>query len=1639
MTENASSLRHDQDGENTGEVESPNLVKLLGILKRLAHQDPRVVLATFVNLDDILKTDEQQQLVKEFRWSLYEKRKAYRQFKEVGFNPEVALGLIEYLQNNVQFCSEVEENAGGVVEKKTSCKHYQYDEDHFTYICRLVSLSDDPIQLVKDISHPLDFDGYYSYPSLFLYHLTEYAEDLSKVVESPNFSEVIALIEKFSDEIDKIDLSNSSSNYDEQSHKHKRELSRSMRVIQDPVVVLSNLGQAELEKLSSEGNIQRAKELWDEISQGHRLRIEHLPELLILANDPQLITGFKEMAAHSEIMTDILGSEPQRLKIAVTRLKELKREVPEIWELLEHGFDVSWIFSYPRFYDSDPLDISWVVQEKYSFREILANQKLMTNATIVARYDDEKLGVRPYGELSDYKRYRYTSDSETLEKSYIVFHSLGTVFMRGKYIDTSRHNLWRNISETGCLENFSVEQVSQLFATIKELVETKDPVFLEALAEMEPRLSDVIGTNPSLIEVRDRFERLLSDEMQAIASDRSFQDFMWEGRIVGATNWDLILTNLDQYHQLLQQKDELKAKLKLLMYPQTQDYVVAVTKDLETLFLILKISDNVLVEMADEFASSHSTANSESIRRYIAYRFLTEEEKQQLHEGLGGQQLENDIKSIFDTRLRVADLRKYTTLETKEKARVWKMATRLETELHISPVALSRAKDIIGFPLGFLCELALDDSLYLTFSNFISHVVNDQLDNINHNARIHCFRVCATLFVNHQKDSTFVFSEYITPQGVPTSKLLLELAHSDLRNFYTMRMFITNQSLQEMNEDDREFWEFFVDNYHDVSFQRYLIENKSRFSEWVQSGIATHTFMMELAKKNLTGIATIQKLVTESALAEMSEDQVAFWAFWKKSSDLEKKVISSNNEKFSQLVVDGVPTNEFYGLVAQEDPKYFVENYNIDKLSSDLDQRTLFRKIIIQTLIEKQTQTPHFQIVYRLLRGEIADRGVISESIKELLNQGYGFEISEEFVKTLDQLIEQSQDEKYSPIIPDKEAFWNDNMRIYLSLKKLKWKVDGFERFRSLVQNSGVNQILSEERLVLCLQQVGQKIGLNAQNIFYVNSSSLLWLYDNRSDENCIVFFKKILNEKPTSFNSCVSTFEQISPSQRGMLFSSPLHQERLIQAMAEFKNVTPSLIEGYVLEENAEKRSDFKEKINEFRRRVHRNLPILVLAQNYDSRRLIADMTALTYPGTNSGQILSQLETAGDRCDDLEGLVIRDGGYLGQIHSKEKVVVLKKEDEPIDEGVINLLRSIFSLSQEASHSQESEVQLASKGWSKLIKEAGSTKSETFFSSVMSEAIACVRVAMGDKAEQFYEMISRDLSQVQTKAELLTKARELFGIYYKDNAAEAIDHFLLVNPDVSERLLSQLSAKRIQALKKNISSSKTISEAKRQEFEQIITNLEKPQNPEEKRKALAGLLAFLSERGLFAGSQGLRKKVENELDKLLLVDKEDGEVVDESLILRGFITKNAASFFAKTTAGVCTAQDFELYHRSDHFHINLVNQEDIVVGNIQGYITEFAGEKALIFRGFNPSSSIVSSTNAAVICDQMVDMVRQIATDNNIKHVLIPQQDNWHPLTNRVGEGVAEYFISRFYKEENKVDFSFEIRSENIITTFYKI
>ena len=71
--------------------------------------------------------------------------------------------------------------------------------------------------------------------------------------------------------------------------------------------------------------------------------------------------------------------------------------------------------------------------------------------------------------------------------------------------------------------------------------------------------------------------------------------------------------------------------------------------------------------------------------------------------------------------------------------------------------------------------------------------------------------------------------------------------------------------------------------------------------------------------------------------------------------------------------------------------------------------------------------------------------------------------------------------------------------------------------------------------------------------------------------------------------------------------------------------------------------------------------------------------------------------------------------------------------------------------------------------------------------------------------------------------------------------------------------------------------------------------------------------------------------------------------------VRLYVSKNIGSFFAKSTAGICTDVNVELFERCDHFHLNLVDPDDgRVAGNVQLYIGEGARGRFLMVRGINP-------------------------------------------------------------------------------------
>ena len=899
--------------------------------------------------------------------------------------------------------------------------------------------------------------------------------------------------------------------------------------------------------------------------------------------------------------------------------------------------------------------------------------------------------------------------------------------------------------------------------------------------------------------------------------------------------------------------------------------------------------------------------------------------------------------------------------------------------------------------------------------------------------------LCAFL-LEHRADF-----DRLVVNGVATEDLIIELLsikQNDLRHNLIDSLLEDPQVLANMSEDSRQFWTYWKNKKFPL--QDFLIKRREDFNKFVIDGVATETLLIELFKLEQNNTFMMNEVLRDpQVLANMSEDSRQFWAFWQNGPPYLEKVLMNNRERFNEFVKDNQPTYQLIAFLAKEDPAEFLG----DKHSglTDISHFAQHEKTIILTnLLEGLTKnqhliSTHFNVIHQELSAHLKENGHLSEALQAPFQQAFGFALTEDFIRKSDSFYQDLHAEQYAALITDPEAYWVSNSPLLTVFEQVGWPMKDFDRFRSLVQNPVTNDILrtTDRQLLIDLSK---NIGLNPNNIFYMNKNSLNWLRSGLNDEKRKAFFKKILNEKPSSFNSCVDAFNLIGSENVDQVVSEPLYTERLLEAIEEFGNITPSLVTAYILNPNEHAQEEYREKVHNFRRDVHHNVPIKPLAEGIGGIDFLADMIAMTFPGTNYEQIKKDLVVLEDRCADIADLKIREKGYQGKIVSGEKIAQLKDENKPIEEGVINLIKVIFADQQEETYlKQGGDVNLAFQGWARLLVEAGATNQEVLFKDNLPEVIACSRVSLGDKLAMFAEKIAGDTSQLSAKNDVLNKAKELFGIYYKDNASEAITLFLEQHQEQARTLLGRLSEKKLNALEKNIANSKSISEESRANFKTIIENLRDKELAEaERTKSLAQLLAFMTERSIFAGPVGLRKKVSKETDKIVLKDK-TGQEVDPDLIMTGYLNKNVASYFAKNTAGVCTAGNQELFNRPDHFHVNLVNRKGIVVGNIQGYRLMLDDQPAIIFRGFNPSTSIISATNAEMLCDQMLDMVKQIAKDNNISQVFIPEQDSWHPLSNRVGEGVDKYFVNKFYRPENKVSFPFAITSIKTVNTFYRI
>jgi|GEM_PF-6500592 len=266
----------------------------------------------------------------------------------------------------------------------------------------------------------------------------------------------------------------------------------------------------------------------------------------------------------------------------------------------------------------------------------------------------------------------------------------------------------------------------------------------------------------------------------------------------------------------------------------------------------------------------------------------------------------------------------------------------------------------------------------------------------------------------------------------------------------------------------------------------------------------------------------------------------------------------------------------------------------------------------------------------------------------------------------------------------------------------------------------------------------------------------------------------------------------------------------------------------------------------------------------------------------------------------------------------------------------------------------------------------------------------------------------------------LVNLQEAFGVYAEDNIEHIIQRFFEEHGEHISKILASF----VGSVRKP-----KIRAAIEQQCQVEI-------DPELGDTALAARVIALALLRKFKPLQQMRRAIADDLTKFVA---EEGQSSAAHLPrLRVVISKNVPSFFGKASAGICTDKNVELFHREDHFHINIVDEErQVCVGNVQAYIMEHEGKPFLLLRGINPSTNLLKNVDAASFCEAVIAIGTQFAQANNLGGLILSEQaGRYLALSNR--PEISEH-ITRTHRKQ-KIDLApFPISGSAVITSGYLV
>lgn len=506
-------------------------------------------------------------------------------------------------------------------------------------------------------------------------------------------------------------------------------------------------------------------------------------------------------------------------------------------------------------------------------------------------------------------------------------------------------------------------------------------------------------------------------------------------------------------------------------------------------------------------------------------------------------------------------------------------------------------------------------------------------------------------------------------------------------------------------------------------------------------------------------------------------------------------------------------------------------------------------------------------------------------------------------------------------------------------------------------------------------------------------------------DKSNLPFLRKLVAQYPNQFNTVVDTLSEIREYQiQG-------NEQEIFGAIGDLETLTPIIFDRYRRAEPAGKK-ELAQSIRELKPKFFRNVPVKDILPKGD-RDILAEMIYLSYKpiGMSFERVKELVGKLEDQTADLRDYKFPLEGYDFTLTSKKTFV--PREGERIDIARIGRLREMLAGSYPE---KDDEIKKVSLMLGRLAKAGTDFKPEELQ----------ILLGLMSRDEQIVNFLRRYPNTDQRNVYgFLSELKEISGIYLKDNLSERLANFLGANPTIATAMAKILAnQERIKTLK-----SKLGKEGESVDWE-TLAHLEI--NRDADRARVGELLSkFVLTKVLKSASEEIAKNV-NKFE-----EREGGEAISaENYELKAYISKNIGSFFAKASAGICTVQDVPLFNRDDHFHINIVEGESRVRGNIQAYLIQDNGGRSLVLRGFNPNADFLEMIEPGAFAEKVMEIGRSFARDNNLRKVYITEQGGWHALTNR--EKMARY-LSKYLKEAKRKPFVLQVSSETSVGNIYEV